>query len=154
MHLTITTLLILLTIPSLWAQTLDERIAAVNAVFAGSVQLRTDKQHRLVIDFYNGSDRFRQDMVAIAHLDSSAVSYSVEEDAVVIRCLTAHDQCIEKEIFKLNTLRHTGRSNLPRPPDDVNGERAISALRQLLITAQEELAATPDETRERTIRKK
>jgi len=154
MRHTLPLLLTLLTAPVLCAQTLDERIASVNAVFAGGVQFRMDKQHRLVIDVYKGSDRSRQDLVAPEKLDALSVSFSPEEDAVVIGCLAAHGHCIDKEIFKLNTIRHTGRSNLPRPPDDVNGERAIGALKELIITAQEALATTPDETRERTVRRK
>lgn len=140
--------------PSLLAQTIDERLAAVNGIFTGTAQVRLDKQQRLVIDFFEGSNRFRQDLVPIAQLDPAAVSFSPEEDAVVIGCLAEHGQCIDKEIFKLNTIRRTGRSNLPRPTNDPDGASAISALKELITTAHEQLAAVPNETRERTTRRK
>lgn len=135
------------------AQTIDERLAAVNTVFAGSVQMQIDRQDRLVIDYFEGSNRFRQDVVPVIHLDS-AIAFSREEDAVVVPCLAAHGQCIDKEIIKLNTIRPTGRSNLPRPPNDPEGARAIAALKALITAAHAELAQMPNETRERVPRRK
>ncbi|MEO8590535.1 MAG: hypothetical protein ABI432_14255 [Flavobacteriales bacterium] len=154
MRIPILASVLLLTAPTLWSQTVDERIAAVNAVFGGAVHMKMDKQQRLVIDFFDGSNRFRQDLVLLVQLDTLAVAFSPEEDAVVIGCLAAHGQCIDKEIFKLNAIRRTGRSNLPRPPQDPGGEQAMAALKDLITTAQEQLATVPNETRERTVRRK
>lgn len=146
-------LLVLAAAQELAAQTVDERLAAVNTVFAGSVRMQLDRQDRLVIDYYEGNNRFRQDVVPVTHLDS-VITFSQEEDAVVIPCLAVHGQCIDKEIIKLNTIRPTGRANLPRPMNDPEGTRAIAALKALVTAAHTELAQLPNETRERVPRRK
>lgn len=153
MRTSLIALLMVMAVTRSAAQTIDEHLAAVNTAFAGSVRLQLDRQDRMVIDYYEGSNRFRQDVVPVIHLDST-ITYSPEEDAIVIACLQARGQCIDKEIFKLNTIRPTGRSNLPRPADDPEGARTIGALRDLITAAHAELAQVPEETRERVVRRK
>ena len=152
MRNTIILLAIMATTAPVKAQDLQAEFNAVNELFRGAAVMKLDKHHRLVVDFHDGSGRYRQDVVPVMHLDPENISYSTEEDAVVLGCRTDKAQCIDKEIFKLNTVRHTGRSNLPRPSDDPGGERTMLALRDLLRSAQDQVASVVGETRERPSR--
>jgi len=152
MRNTIILLAIIAISTSATAQELQTELNAVNELFGGSAVMKLDKHHRLVVDFHDASGRYRQDIVPVMHLDPDNISYSTEEDAVVLGCRTDKAQCIDKEIFKLNTVRHTGRSNLPRPLGDAGGERTMLALRDLLRSAQDQVASAAGETRERPSR--
>jgi hypothetical protein len=148
----ITTLLLLLsTLGS--AQIATEEINAVNALFNKSVVVRVDRQDRFVFDLFDATGRFRQDVVPVEQLDADNIHYSAEEDAVIIGCKAENAQCISKEIFKLNTIRLTGRSNFPRPSTDDGGVATMAALRALILAAQQQLP-TAGETKERSPRRK
>ncbi|MBK8497992.1 MAG: hypothetical protein IPL52_04040 [Flavobacteriales bacterium] len=131
------------------AQSMTEALADVNAVFGGSVQVKLDRRQQLVFDLYDASGRFRQDIVLPSDIDTASIHFSLEEDAIILGCRADKPQCISKEIFKLNTVRLTGRSNLPRPPQDSNGTVTAAALRRLFGAAGLQLAATGGETRPR-----
>lgn len=131
------------------AQTTAEALADVNAAFGGSVQVKLDRQQHLVFDLFDASGRFRQDIVLPGDLDTAKVHYSIEEDAIILGCRTDKPQCISKEIFKMNTIRLTGRSNLPRPAQDEAGASTSAAIRNLIVAAGMSLAASSTETRDR-----
>lgn len=131
------------------AQSMTDALAEVNAVFGGSVQVKLDRRQQLVFDLYDASGRFRQDIVLPADLDTSSIHFSLEEDAIIMGCRADKPQCISKEIFKLNVVRLTGRSNLPRPPEDRDGQATANALKQLIAVAEAQLAALGGETRPR-----
>lgn len=122
-------------------------VEPLNTAFAGKVIFKIDRQHRLVADFFDDGNRFRQDIAPLVELDPDGVSFSPEEDAVVLKCFSEKGQCFTKEIFKLDVVRLTGRSTLPRPSDDPGGARTIAILQDLVRTAQAELVqdvgATP-----------
>ena len=59
----------------------------------------------------------RQDVVYIEFLDSTAVRWSEQERAVEMACAEAHGQCIDKEIFHLGTVRHTGEARFRFPKE-------------------------------------
>ncbi|MBK9148458.1 MAG: hypothetical protein IPM12_11675 [Flavobacteriales bacterium] len=105
---------------------------SLNALFGGSVILKCDKHLQLVIDLYDASGRFRQDAVPLASIDPDRIHFSAEEDAVILECRGGHERCFSKELFKLNTVRLTGRCNLPRPLQDPGGAATIEAFRALL----------------------
>lgn len=134
------------------AQLLEPELAVLNDLFAGSAQFKLDRRQQLVIDLFDQNGRFRQDIVTLEHLDPAKMHYSSEEDAVIIGCTEAEGQCFSKEIFKLNTIRRTGRCNLPRPAEDAGGEAVMAAFRSLIEAAKAQLAAN-SETRERPARK-
>lgn len=117
------------------AQSPEAGLASLDSLFGGTVRFKFDKRHQLLIDHYDANGRFRQDIVPLEQMDPDLVSFSLEEDAVIIRCRTEHGPCMSKELFKLNTIRRTGRCNLPRPMHDQAGEAAIAALRRLLLSA-------------------
>lgn len=75
-------------------------------------------------------------------VDPEQVSFSLEEDAVILRCKAENGPCMTKELFKLNTIRRTGRCNLPRPIHDAAGAAAINALQKLLLSRQGLLTET------------
>jgi len=124
-------------------------LAVLNELFGGSVVLKLDKRQQLVIDVYDASARFRQDVAPLGSIDPERLHYSVEEDAVILECREGHDRCFSKELFKLNSVRLTGRCNLPRPPQDDGAAATLDALRALLA----EHAATALETPKRGERK-
>lgn len=131
------------------AQSTTEALAEVNAAFGGSVQVKLDRRQQLVFDLFDASGRFRQDIVLPTDLDTASIHFSAEEDAIILGCRTDKPQCMSKEIFKMNTIRLTSRSNLPRPPQDANGEATAAALHRLIAAAGATLAANGTETRER-----
>lgn len=134
-------ILSLLTAAPLCAQIATTELAAVNERFAGTVQVKIDRRDQFVFDFFDANDRFRQDVVPVEQLDAQNLHYSMEEDAVIVACKGEFPQCISKEIFKLNTIRATGRSNLPRPKTDEGAAASMEALRVMILAAQQQLAA-------------
>lgn len=135
----------------LLAQT--QSLDPLNAAFAGKVVFKIDRQHRLVADFFDDTGRFRQDIAPLMELDAGAVSFSPEEDAVVLKCRSETGQCFTKEIFKLDVVRITGRSTLPRPADDALGEHAIGLLQEIIRSSQAELVQVAGETQNTGSRK-
>lgn len=143
----------MLTAAHLCAQIATNELAAVNDRFAGNVQVKIDRRDNFIFDFFDANGRFRQDVVPVEQLDADNLHYSVEEDAVILACKGEFPQCISKEIFKLNTIRATGRSNLARPTSDEGGAASMEALRVLILAAQAQLVAL-GETREAAPRRK
>lgn len=123
------------------AQETQAGLARVNELFGGQVRFKIDKRDRLVADFFDQSGHYRQDVVYVEFLAPEAFAFNAAEQVVMLRCADAHAQCIDKEVFKLNTIRHMGRMNLPLPASDPDGSKAITALADLIRQAQAELAA-------------
>ena len=150
-----TTPLLLIAVISSTAQ--DDRqqlLTELNMLYRGEVKFRIDKEDRLVADFFDASGHFRQDAVYIEFLDSTGFRFNAEENAVVMNCNAANANCIEKEIFKLNVIRHTGRSNFPVPAGDDEGRNTITVLGRLVGSAQAYIARVAAETHARPVRKK
>lgn len=129
-------------------------LAAANAAFMGQVTFKIDKHQRLVADHFDGGLRSRQDIGQLSDLDPATVSYSEEEDAVVLKCLPDKPQCLSKEIFKLDVLRLTSRITLPRPSNDEGGALTMEVLRELITAKQAELQQDTAETPMRPSRKR
>lgn len=130
----------------LLAQDIDSDLGALNALYTRQVRFKIDKQHRLVADFFDASGHYRQDMVYVEFLHADSIRYTPAEQAVTMRCRQGQDKCFDKEIFKLNSIRSSGRMNLPLVPGDAEGTQAIAALATLVRHAQEQLMAA-DETK-------
>lgn len=145
-------LLTLCTLPFQLLAQADE-LAAVNSTFSGSVVFKIDKKQQLVMDFFDAGGRFRQDIATVEELDPDAISFSPEENAVVLKCRADKEKCMTKEIFKLDVVRLSSRSTLPRPGSDVAGEAAIAQLKALLLASENALMAFPGETTTRRSRK-
>ncbi|MCB9170168.1 MAG: hypothetical protein H6594_07450 [Flavobacteriales bacterium] len=129
-------------------------LAVLNDLYAGSVKFRIDRDDRLIADLFDDSGHFREDAVYIEFLDPDLFAFSPEENAVVLKCRDDQGQCIEKEVFKLNVIRRTGRSALPAPADDASGRKAIALLQQLVRGVQLARTSETDETRARPNRNK
>ena len=125
---------------AVWSQTAE--LETLNSLFSGSVVMRLDRKQQLVIDLNDASGRFRQDVVALANIDPASIHFSTAEDAVIMGCLPGQDRCFSKELFKSNSVRLTGRCNLPRPLEDDGGVATMEALRALVAAH----AATAVET--------
>jgi uncharacterized protein YciU (UPF0263 family) len=135
------------------AQDLRSDLAGANALFDGVIRFKLDKDDRLIADFFDGSTHYRQDVVFVEYLAPETFAYNAEEQVVMLRCKDEQAQCIDKELFKLNTIRHTGRMNLPVPNGDPQGERSIAILADLVRHAQAAMAAM-HETKSGTERRK
>ncbi len=118
----------------------------INTSFAGKVVFKVDRQDRLVMDFYDDGSRFRQDIAYLRDLDPASIHFSSEENAVVLSCLPDRAQCLTKEIFKLDVVRVTSRSTLPRPDNDADGVRSIALLQELVTKGQADIVQFPGET--------
>jgi len=129
-------------VPSI-ASAQADGLEVLNEIFGGSAVFKLDKRQQLVIDLYDASGRFRQDVVPVMNIDPERIHFSVEEDAVILGCRAGQDRCFSKELFKLNTVRLTGRCNLPRPPHDDGGLATMDAFRAWLATQAATAAETP-----------
>lgn len=126
----------------------------LNALYGGSVRFKIDQEDRLVADLFDHTGHFRQDVVYIEFLDTAGFKYSEEEAAVVMTCASDHANCIEKEVFRMNVIRHTGRSVLPVAAGDRDGAQAIGLLSALVSEAQHAIALKEAETHARPQRKR
>ena len=124
-----------------WSQSTE--LEALNSLFGGSVVMKLDRKQQLVIDLHDASGRFRQDVVALSSIDPASIHFSAEEDAVIMGCLPGHERCFSKELFKSNSIRLTGRCNLPRPLEDDGGAATMEALRALVAAQAATAAETP-----------
>lgn len=118
----------------------------LNALFAGGVELRIDQAQRLIVDVRDATGRYRQDVVPLSSIDPGSIRFSFVEDAVILGCRAEHGRCFRSELFKQSSVRHLGRCNLPRPPEDDGGRAVVEAL-QALLAEHATLAAetrTPD----------
>lgn len=121
------------------AQDVDGRLNELNAILVGYAKVRLDRNDRLVIDVFADGELVRQDVAYVDDLSPEGVSYNSEEQAVVLSCTSEEPQCIDKEVFKHNTIKHTGRSTLIVPPE--TGARVVEALRALLLAELARLAS-------------
>lgn len=112
------------------AQDVDAKLKDLNTILDGGAKVRIDRNDRLIIDVFANGELVRQDIAYMDYLSPEGVTYNSEEQALVLTCKAEEPQCIDKEVFKHNTIKHTGRSTLLMPPD--TGARAVEALRALL----------------------
>lgn len=123
------------------AQDVDANLKELNTILEGIAKVRLDRNDRLVIDVFANGELVRQDVAYVDYLSPDGVSYNSEEQALVLACKAEEPQCIDKEVFKHNTIKHTGRSTLLLPPEA--GARAVEALKALL---RAELARLANDT--------
>jgi len=125
------------------AQSLKEALADANTTFAGVVQFKVDLHDRLVMDCFDEGERYRQDIAAVKELDIDSIFWSAGEESIVLKCIPGKTKCFSKEVFKLDMVRLTARSNIPSPSGDPEGEQAIAVLKELIRTAQGDVAVLP-----------
>jgi len=128
------------------AQSLKKVVAEANAAFAGVVEFKVDLRDRLIMDCFDQGERYRQDIAAVKELDVDSIFWSPGEESIVLKCIPGKTKCFSKEVFKLDMVRLTARSNIPCPNGDAEGEKAIVVLKELIRTAQDEVAALPNAT--------
>ena len=108
----------------------------LNGAYSGAYRFSVNKEKQLVVDFFNGSGHFRTDLVYLDFLDPEKVSYNAEEKAVAIRC-GSEEKCIDKEIFKLDVVRHSSRINL-KEASASQAEQSMALIRQIISIHLEE----------------
>ena len=104
----------------------------LNGLYASTYRFTINSEKQLEVAFFNGSGHYRNDIVYLDFLDPDMIIYNSEEKAISIRCSQAEEKCIDKEIFKLDVLRHSSRINL-KEEDAAQSEQVI-ALLQMIIT--------------------
>lgn len=128
-------------------------LEAVNAHFEGLVRFTIDNRDRLVADLYDGGEHYRQDMAYVEFLDPGTFAFSPEEKLVMLKCTAEKGRCIDKEIFKLKSISHTGRMGLPLPASDPDGSQALVLLGKLVRDKQMALRGSGGETDRRGTRR-
>lgn len=128
------------------AQSLKKPLAEANTIFAGVVEFKVDTRNRLVMDCFDEGQRYRQDIAAVKELDVDSIFWSAGEESIVLKCIPGKTKCFSKEIFKLDMVRLTARSNIPCPIGDPEGKKAIAVLKELIQAAQGDVAAIPNAT--------
>lgn len=126
----------------LFAQSEEMHLACrdLNTIFAGSYRFHVNNEQQLEVEFYNESGNYRQDMVYLDFLDPEHVTYNSDEKAVSIRCAEDGEKCIDKEIYKLDVVRHSSRINM-KQPDMAQAERSIELIKQIILGHQANEAA-------------
>lgn len=112
----------------------------LNAAFGGSVKFKLNGKGQLIADHFDANGRFRQDVMMVEHLDPASVAWIAEESAIVVKCGGSDPQCIDKEVFKLGSIKHTGRSNMALAGNEQDRQRAVDALRNVIQEEQRNLA--------------
>ncbi|HPF91481.1 MAG TPA: hypothetical protein PLL57_12545 [Flavobacteriales bacterium] len=125
----------------------------LNERFSPTVKFHADKHRRLVLDIHDQGERIRQDLMDPMDLDPQAITFSAEEDGLVLKCREDRAQCISKEIFKLDVVRLTSRVTIPKPAADPDGQATIGLLRGWLEAAQAEAERTVNGTPPGPLRK-
>lgn len=128
------------------AQSLKKPLAEANTIFTGVVEFKVDTRNRLVMDCFDEGQRYRQDIAAVKELDVDSIFWSAGEESIVLKCIPGKTKCFSKEIFKLDMVRLTARSNIPTPSGDPEGKQAIAVLKELIRTAQGDVADIPNAT--------
>ena len=133
------------------AQSNDTKVLLneLNGQYAGTYRFSVNGEDQLEIDFFNSSGHFRQDVVYLDFLDAEMVTYNSEEKAVAIRCSNAGEKCIDKEIFKLDVIRHSSRINL-KEESSAQAENTMALLQKIILLhleSEKEKEAKLGETR-------
>ncbi len=129
-------------------------LGELNTLYDGAVRFRVDREDRLIVDLFDESGHIRQDVAYIEHLAADGFRFSTEEAVVVMGCGADNPNCISKEVFRMNVIRHTGRSIVPLAAGDPGGTRAIALLSALVAGSQEAIARRDAETHARPQRRK
>lgn len=121
----------------------------LNGSYDGSYRFSVNGEKQLEIDFFNSSGHFRQDVVYLDFLDPEMVTYNSDENAVTIRCAKEGDKCIDKEIYKLDIIRHSSRINL-KEESPTQAENTMALLKKIIslhLESEKEKEANLGETR-------
>lgn len=113
-------------------RSIAQDLQALNELHQGRLKFRVDKEDRLVIDHFDGSGHFRQDLVYIEFLDTATFVFDTDEQAIMLACRIDQANCMGKELFRMNTIRRTGRANLPTVASDPEGAHTIALLRSIV----------------------
>ena len=135
----------------MFAQSNDAKsiLNELNDQYDGTYRFSVNDEDQLEIDFFNSSGHFRQDVVYLDFLDPEMVIYNSEEKAVAIRCAQEGDKCIDKEIYKLDIIRHSSRINL-KEESSAQAENTMALLKKIIILhleSEKEKEANLGETR-------
>jgi len=136
---------------NMFAQSNDAKsiLNELNGQYDGKYRFSVNGEGQLEIDFFNSSGHFRKDIVYLDFLDPEMVTYNSEEKAVAIRCSEAGEKCIDKEIFKLDVIRHSSRINL-KEDSSTQAEETMALLQKIIllhIESEKEKEANLGETR-------
>lgn len=124
------------------SQGLDSRLGELRAGFGEAVRFSIRGEDELIIAFRDQGGLIRQDVVPLSQVDADALEYSLQDDAVVIRCDAAHARCIRSEQFRSASTRLCNQVRLPRPLDDTGARNLIDSLRALVLACRDRLAET------------
>ena len=134
LHRTTFLLLALIFASSAFAQSdlVHNSCKELNTLYAGSYRFHVNNEQQLEVEFYNSSGNFRQDMVYLDFLDPEMVTYNSEENAVSIRCAESDNKCIDKEIYKLDVVKHSSRINLQQENIET-ANRTIELIKEVIL---------------------
>lgn len=93
---------------------------------------------KLIIQFYQNNEIYRQDKINIYGIDYNKIYYSNDEKAIILRCFEDDDECVTRHIYKNNIKKHFSRSNiLVESIDSTNINRLTKAINFLVKSSQE-----------------
>jgi hypothetical protein len=147
MHLKLTfSMMMFLFVFSIFAQPkvegigFDQTVEYLNKKLGSDFKVElANKNRQLVISYFKGGNIYKIDKVYLETLDSTKVSFSDEEKALIVRCKNPNelegkmkkfrDGCVEREIMDKNTIGAYGRMNLEIGTD----KRKIKALQNAIV---------------------
>lgn len=106
-------ILIITQIGSVSAQeiTNEQTIKYINEKLKNNCVLEA-KSNQLIFQFYKNGEIYRQDKANVFGLDFEKITYKPDENAIILYCEDADDECIMRWIYKNNVKKPFTRLNI------------------------------------------
>lgn len=125
---------------------MDETKAYINGKFPEVFTVEIEKEREMSINFYKDGAVYRTDRIYLITLDAKKTSFSVEEDALIIRCKDEqpkewrkfNDGCIERTFHQKGKIAMYARTNLKIGNDKKTIQGLTNAFNHLIMLAQED----------------
>lgn len=115
---------------------LKAALITLNGHLSGIAKVDVDHQYDLVLQLMEDGKPVRKDRIPVHDIDTTSIAYGAEEELVGIRCNATAAKCVDKEVMRSGARGPTGRSTLPVPAGDAQGERTVALLTQVVRIAR------------------
>ena len=113
------------------SQEVEARILSFNESIGNSYSM-SNKGANLIIEGFREGKRIKRDKVNIHELDFASLKFSEDENAVVLKCFSDMDGCVNRVLVNENKKSYRNRILFAIPPDGVSGEEIATKLRMVL----------------------
>ncbi len=115
--------------------TMQQTLEYINKNLGKNCSVEIKKQ--LIVKLYKNGEIYRQDKVYIEDLDSDAVVYLHDENAVILKCKEGIEECIERRLYVNKIKRTYSRLSIIVNSDEKAGKGLERAFIHLIKLVQE-----------------